>query len=130
MRRTLQAKLLILAIFIIGVLTGAVLMDVYETRVFSRNESRSGRSGNIRETRSFQEFLELTEEQQSQVDLVLEATRESFRTLREQTRPLYDDLREDSRGQIRAILTEEQLVRFDEWIEREGQRERRGRGDR
>lgn len=127
MRRTLQAKLLIVVVFAVGLLTGAVLMDVYETRVFSRSDGGDRRAGLFRHDPSFSEFLELTEEQQVEVRAILETTRESFRQLRRQTRPMYDELRENSRNQIRALLTEEQLERYDTWME-QAERDRNGSG--
>ena len=117
MKRTFQAKLLILAVFLVGILTGAVLMDVYETRVFSDTDRSR------RERPSFKEFLALTPAQATQVDAILEETRDDFRELRAQTRPQYDTLREESRNQIRELLTEVQKDRYDEWIELRRQRE-------
>ena len=121
MKRTLQAKLLILAVFVVGALTGAVLMDVYETRVFS-DDNQDGRRGRFLGGVSYGEYLGLTAEQEARVATILEGTRDGFRELRGQTRPLYQELRETSRGEIRELLTESQRVLWDEWIEEERQR--------
>ncbi len=121
MKRTLQAKLLILAVFVVGALTGAVLMDVYETRVFS-DDDQGGRRGRFLGGVSYGEYLGLTAEQEVRVATILEGTRDGFRELRGQTRPLYQELRETSRGEIRDLLTESQRVLWDEWIEEERQR--------
>ncbi len=125
MKRTFQAKLLILAVFVVGVLSGAILMDVYETRVFSSDDR--GR-GDV----SYVEYLQLTEQQEAEVSAILERTREGFRELRGQTRPMYEQLRENTRNDIREILTEPQQEFYNEWIEdqrrRTRDRERGGRG--
>ena len=118
MKRTVQAKVLILAVFVVGLLSGAILMDVYETRVFSGDE-RDQRGV------SYVEYLQLTEEQEAGVEVILEGTREGFRELRRQTRPLYDQLSENTQNQIRELLTEPQQVLYSEWIE--DLRRRRGR---
>ena len=125
MKRTVQAKLLVLAIFTIGVLTGFVLTDLYETRVIG-DSGEPGREGRFRNRQSFSEFLELTEGQQVDVRVILEETREKFRTLRSQNRPMYVELTEQSRNQIREILNAEQLERYEGWIEDEGSRLRLG----
>ena len=123
-KRTAQAKLLILAVFVIGVVSGAILMDVYETRVFS-SDDRSGRGV------SYVEYLQLTQEQEAEVAAILEGTREGFRELRGQTRPMYDQLRENTRNEIRELLTEPQRALYNEWIEDQRQRRRdRERGGR
>ena len=125
MKRTVQAKLLILAVFVVGVLSGAILMNVYETRVFGSDDRRQGGV-------SYVEYLQLTEAQEEDVAAILEGTRDGFRELREQTRPLYEQLREDTQTQIRELLTEPQQALYTEWIEdlrqRTRNRERRGRG--
>ena len=125
MKRTIQAKLLVLAIFTIGVLTGFVLTDVYETRVLG-DEGEPRQESRFRERQSFSELFELTEEQQVDLQVILEETRENFRALRSQTSPMYVELIEQSRNQIRAIMTEEQLERYNSWIEEEGSRRRLG----
>ena len=123
MKRTVQAKLLILAVFVVGLLSGAILMDVYETRVFS-SDQRGGRGV------SYVEYLQLTEEQEAGVAVILEGTRESFRELRRQTRPLYEQLSENTQNEIRELLTEPQQALYSEWIEGLRQRRDRERGGR
>ncbi len=124
MKRTVQAKLLILGVFIVGVLSGAILLDVMETRVLS-NDDRGG--GAV----PYAEYLELTDQQEADVEGILEDTREGFRALREQTRPMYQQLRENTRNEIRELLSETQRERYNEWIEdlrrRTRDRERGGR---
>jgi hypothetical protein len=123
MKRTIQAKLLILAVFVVGLLSGATLMDVYETRVFS-SDQRGGRGA------SYVEYLQLTEEQETGVAVILEGTREGFRELRRQTRPLYEQLSENTQNEIRELLTEPQQALYSEWIEDLRQRRDRERGGR
>ena len=123
MKRTVQAKLLILAVFVVGLLSGAILMDVYETRVFS-SDQRGGRGV------SYVEYLQLTEEQEAGVAVILEGTREGFRELRRQTRPLYEQLSDNTQNEIRELLTEPQQALYSEWIEGLRQRRDRERGGR
>ena len=112
-----------MAVFVVGLLSGAILMDVYETRVFS-SDQRGGRGV------SYVEYLQLTEEQEAGVAVILEGTRESFRELRRQTRPLYEQLSENTQNEIRELLTEPQQALYSEWIEGLRQRRDRERGGR
>ena len=130
MTRTLQAKFLVLAVFLVGTLSGAVLTNVYETNVLGDDaaESRPDREGNRDRSRnkdrqSFEEYLGLTPEQNDQMSAILEEAREGYSELQARTRPEYRALRSDSRDQIRSMLNEEQLARYESWIERARERE-------
>ena len=128
MKRTVQAKLLIFTVFIVGVLTGAVLMDVYETRVFS-SDDREERRGRFLDGVDYAEYLQLTQEQDVEITGILESVSESFRELREQAGPQYQRIRDEARSDIRELLTEPQREFYDAWIEDERQRTRdRDRG--
>ena len=136
MTRSLQAKLLILAVFVIGALTGGVLTQVYQTRVLSSalsDEANTGRPDRGRRPPDFQrfeDFLDLNREQCEQISTVLAESTERYRDLQAETRPMYRDLTEQSRTEIRGILNEDQRVRYDEWSERLAERRGGGRGDR
>ncbi len=125
MKRTVQAKLLILTFFVVGVMTGFVLADMYETRVLGDAGDRP-QSSRFQGRQSFSEFLEFTQAQQVEVQAILGEAREAFRELRAETGPMYARLTEQSRDQIREILNEEQLERYNGWIETEGSRRRFG----
>ena len=84
MTRSLQAKLLILAVFVIGALTGAVLTDVYETRVQS---TVADTDPDRPERERPRDFLGLSEEQNVQLDAILQRSGQRYRELRAQTNP-------------------------------------------
>ncbi len=134
MTRPLQAKLLILAVFALGATTGVVVKDVYDTRTriaFSGEPDRGNRGAGPESFQRFEEFLDLDEEQRMRLNGILEASGERYRALRAETRPMYQDIREQSLAEIRAILTDEQAARYDEWVRRiEEFRGRGGRGGR
>ena len=136
MTRTLQAKLLVLAVFLAGMLSGAVIANVYEERVQGderRVESNARNRDRERDHnhQSFEDYLGLTPEQRDQLSGILEESRDGYRELRARTRPEYQAIRDASRERIRGILTDEQRERYEEWINRERERDnnrRRGRG--
>ena len=136
MTRSLQAKLLILAVFVIGALTGGVLTEVYETRVLSSalsDDANSGRPDRERRPPDFQrfeDFLDLDQEQREQLSTILAESRDRYRELQAETRPMYRDLTEQSQSEIRGILSDVQLARYEEWTERLEQFRGDGRGNR
>ena len=123
-----RAKLLVLAVFVVGGLTGAVIDNVYETRwKADRDSRRSPREVN----QVYYDQLELTPEQRQQFQSIVEASRPDFDKLFAENRKLLEpnnrkiaDLQEQTRTKIRAILTEEQAKKYNEINEKRRQARR------
>ena len=123
-----RAKLLVLAVFVVGGLTGAVIDNVYETRwKADRDSRRSPREIN----QVYYDQLELTPEQRQQFQSILEASKPDFDKLWAENRKLLEpnnrkiaDLQEQTRTKIRAILTEEQAKKYNEINEKRRQARR------
>jgi Spy/CpxP family protein refolding chaperone len=123
-----RAKLLVLAVFVVGGLTGAVIDNVYETRwKADRDSRRTPREVN----QVYYDQLELTPEQRQQFQSIVEASRPDFDKLFAENRKLLEpnnrklvDLQEQTRTKIRAILTEEQAKKYNEINEKRRQRGR------
>ena len=60
--------------------------------------------------------LNLSAEQQQQLGPILDETAANYEAIRERVRPEYDQVRQQSREKIRAILTPEQKARFEELV--------------
>lgn len=60
--------------------------------------------------------VKLEQSQRSQVIQILGDCQKQSQDLREQTRPQFQAIRENARNRIRAILSPEQLVSFNQWI--------------
>lgn len=123
-----RAKLLVLAVFVVGGLTGAVIDNVYETRwKADRDSRRSPREIN----QVYYDQLELTPEQRQQFQSIVEASRPDFDKLFVENRKLLEpnnrkiaELQEQTRTKIRAILTEEQAKKYNEINEKRRQTRR------
>jgi len=117
-----RAKLLVLAVFAVGLVVGAVIDNVYETRWRADRESRrSPREVN----QVYYDQLELTPEQRQQFQSIVEASRPDFDKLFAENRKLLEpnrrkaaELQEQTRAKIRAILTEEQAKKYNEYNEK------------
>lgn len=62
--------------------------------------------------------LNLTADQQKQLEAILDETSTGYRAIRERVRPEYDQVRQAGREKIRAILTPEQRAKFEELVRR------------
>jgi hypothetical protein len=60
--------------------------------------------------------LKLDQPQHSQVIQILSDCQTQSQDLKEQTRPQFQAIRENGRNRIRALLSPEQLVMFNQWI--------------
>jgi len=74
--------------------------------------------------------LDLSPEQRSRVESILEANHEKARAYWERARDEYRTLREEFRSEIRAALTAEQQQRFDELLALRDSKRRGKRQDR
>ena len=60
--------------------------------------------------------LKLDQPQHAQVIQILSDCQTQSQDLKEQTRPQFQAIRETGRNRIRALLSPEQLVLFNQWI--------------
>jgi Spy/CpxP family protein refolding chaperone len=132
---TTRAKLLVFAVFVIGLLTGALIDSVYETRW---NSNRDQRGSQQQVNQEVYDLLELTPEQRQQFQSIVAASRPDFEKLWAENRKLLDevlepnrrkaaDLQEQTRTRIRAILTEEQIKKYNEYNENNEKRRQQRR---
>jgi len=118
-----RGKLLVFAVFVIGGLTGALIDNVYETRW--RADVESVRRSPQQLNQQLYDLLELSAEQRQQFQSILESSRPDFEKLFAENRKLLEpnrrkaaDLQEQTRTKIRAILTEEQVKKYNEYNEK------------
>jgi len=129
--RTALGKILVFAIFFVGIATGAVLDNVYRTRVVATAETNSSKGDRPnpqdrarRDQDQMAKYLGLDQAQRDQIHKILEDTRGQFGELREQVDPKFRAIEEGSREKIRAVLNDEQRKKLDQF------RETHPRGDR
>jgi Spy/CpxP family protein refolding chaperone len=109
----LKVWLAVVAVFVLGCATGALLSSAYRLRASGRHSESRGRRDREEVFEKLKHDLDLTEEQATTTRQILETTRNDYRELRTATRPRYDAIRQSARARIRAILTPEQQQRFD-----------------
>jgi hypothetical protein len=125
----LKGKLLVFAVFFIGITSGILIMNFYETRVAGRDATGLRERDGIgqREANRVHDFLGLNREQRVQIDAVLEEGRAEVRKLRAESRPKIEAIEENTQSKIRAILNPEQLQRYEEYSRTVRERRSRNR---
>jgi hypothetical protein len=117
--RSLKGKIVVFAVFFIGIASGVLITNFYETRVTGTSpaltDNRDRRSRAERDISKVHDYLGLSEEQRRQVNQILEETRDEVRKFRQETQPRFREIQEQSQARIRAILTEDQRVKYDDF---------------
>ena len=109
-----KAALLVVLVFLLGVAMGAMGFYVATSRGFAAGPR--GPKGSARVVEALTQKLALTEQQQAQLTAILEETKGKYHDLYEQIQPQIAEVRHQGRQKIRAILTPEQLPRFEEHL--------------
>lgn len=122
-----KARLIVLAIFVIGFTAGALSMNLYE-RLNHTSPSRNDKPP-VFITRKIDERVNLSSEQQARIKAILEDTFEQYGEIRKdmepkmkEFEPRFQEVRHKSRERIRAELTESQLPGFEKLMEEEDKR--------
>jgi Spy/CpxP family protein refolding chaperone len=126
--RAIKAKLLVFAVFFIGILTGVLIANFYTTRVMTSSPDtptspdRTQRAQ--RDINKFYDYLSLDPNQREQMHKIGEETRQEFQELRKETQPRFEAIRQQSRAKIRAVLNDEQRTKYDEFNRKMDERRR------
>lgn len=126
-----KARLLVLAVFLIGVAAGALSMNLYQR---AANPPVEAQADSARPQdhilRKLKERLELSEDQQHRITAILDDTFGKYRELRQEMepqikgyKPRFEAVRQQGRDRMREVLTAEQLPMFEEMV-REQDRKR------
>ena len=119
--RKWQIRGAVFGIFLLGFLAGALSLHLYRGRRGPfQPEARRERLEQMM-TR-----LNLTPEQKTQVDKIMEETRNRTIGIRQQSGAQFGEVRREMDERLRTILTPEQWQQWQEMTK--GMRERRGRG--
>lgn len=123
-----KARLIVLTVFVIGFAAGALSLNLYE------HFNPSGKDRDPRDRTTFiigkmDDKMGLSSDQQSRIRDILEATAQNYFDIRKKMEPVvkdfepeFDKVRQQSREQIRAVLTEKQLPKYQEMVDEQDQR--------
>ena len=119
-----KARIMIAAVFIIGFAAGALSLNLYQkfTSSKSNNVDPRDRAGVI--IQRMDEKMSLTGPQKDQIRQILDSTGEKYGEIRKKMEPFmkdfepqFDAVRQQSRNEIRGVLTDKQLPEFEKMVE-------------
>jgi 6-phosphogluconolactonase/glucosamine-6-phosphate isomerase/deaminase len=125
-----KARLIVVTVFVIGFAAGALSLNLYE-QMTSSSKKTGPHNGTEFLIKRMDERVGLTTDQQDQIKKILDETNEKYREIRGELEPRIKDfeprfnaVREQSRDRIRALLTPDQLPKYEKMIvERDRMRE-------
>ena len=124
MRTRTSATLMLLLTFLLGGLAGGLSYHLYRGRI-SRDSPRTGTRSAPRDiVKEMSKDLGLDAAQQDKLRDIIKASRERYRSLSERVRPEFDQIRNDSRTEIRQMLRDDQKARFEERLKEIDKRHR------
>lgn len=110
----LEAAALFLVVFVLGVVFGVVGNHVWSQRVSGEQAKVNTNATRDQVMKDLTQRLQLTPDQQKQIGVAIDETRAKWQALdvpREQ-------IRQEGRAKIRALLTPDQQVKFDDFLKR------------
>ena len=137
--RSVQGKLLVFTVFVIGIATGVLSANLYRNRVVesakaAENPRQDRLSPQQRAKQNFDRmanYLGLDQDQRAEIQKISDQTRSQFRQLREKTEPEFKEIEEANRAKVLAVLNEDQRKKYMEFRETHpGTGGPRGRGPR
>jgi Spy/CpxP family protein refolding chaperone len=121
-----KAALWVGAVFLLGAALGGVLGYLFAHRpVSASNPPLSEAERRERRLTELTELLSLTPQQRQQLDAVMKQTHGEMKAVRDQSETQLEQLRQKGRAQTRAILTPEQLPKFEEFLKHIDQERKR-----
>jgi Spy/CpxP family protein refolding chaperone len=125
---TRKAALWVGAVFLLGAALGGVLGYLFAHRpVNAANPPLSEVERRAQKVQQFTKQLSLTPRQVQQLDSILMERHAESKAIRDQTEAQIEAVRQKGRAQVRAILTPDQLPKFEEFLKRmDEERKRRG----
>ncbi len=125
---TRKAALWVGAVFLLGAALGGVLGYLFAHRpVNAANPPLSEPERRAQKVQELTKDLSLTPQQAQQLDAILMQRHAETKAIHDQTDAQIDAVRQKGRAQVRAILTPDQLPKFEEFLKRmDEERKRNG----
>jgi hypothetical protein len=113
----LEAAVLVFVVFILGLLLGGVGSHLWDERVLGQ-EHVNTKPTRQQVVNDLTERLQLTPDQQKQVAVAIDDTRSKWQTLYAPLEAPREQIRQQGRANIRAVLTPDQQLKFDDFLKR------------
>jgi Spy/CpxP family protein refolding chaperone len=112
-----KAALWVAAVFVLGTALGGVLGYSFARHTVSAAAPAPTQQLTVaQKVERLTRELSLTDTQKQQLDVILTEVHAEYATIHKQSDPLIEDARQRGRNRIRAILTDEQKPKFEEFL--------------
>ncbi len=111
-----RAVLLVIVLFVLGIALGSVGTYLVTTRVLAARPQTTMMRTPSQHMAMYTRDLNLTTDQQSQIQSILNDTRGRYASLHEKLDPEYEQVRHEGRERIRQVLTPDQRPKFEELL--------------
>jgi hypothetical protein len=117
----IEAAALVFVVFLLGILLGGVGDHLWNERV--QGQEQLAAKPNTKPTRDqvindLTQRLQLTPEQQKQIAVTIDDTRSKWQALYAPLDGQHEEIRQQGRAGIRAVLTPDQQGKFDDFLKR------------
>lgn len=113
-----EAAALFLVVFVLGVVFGAVGNHLWGKRVSGQQTVPNTKPTRDQVMSDLTERLQLTPDQQKQIGVAIDETRAGWQALYATIDAPREQIRQQGRAKIRAVLTPEQQTKFDDFMKR------------
>jgi len=114
----LEAAGLFLVVFVLGVVFGVVGNHVWSQRVSGEQAALNTKPTRNEVMQDLTQRLQLTPDQQKQIGVAIDETRAKTQALYAPLDAPREQIRQEGRANIRATLTPDQQVKFDDFLKR------------
>jgi Spy/CpxP family protein refolding chaperone len=112
-----KASVLVLVVFLLGIALGGLGVHLYQGKHVSAGPPPAPLPKTSDEVvQQLDAKCSLTADQQKQIRAIMDDVMAQYREIYEPIRPKIEEVRQAGRQRIRAILTPEQLPRFDAYL--------------
>ena len=106
-----KAQFIVFTAFLLGLLSGGLVTYILQNRQATQASTVTTILNEV------DQRVSLRTEQRTEVDAILQDTRQQYKTLKEQTRPQYETIRQAAREKIRRLLDQQQQARFEQYVQ-------------
>ena len=111
-----KASLLVLAVFLLGVVVGGLGLHVMRTGAAPPPPPPPATGPDV--VKQLDAECSLTADQEKQIRAIMDDVMSQYHQIYEPIRPQIEGVRQAGRQRIRALLTPDQLPKFEEWLRR------------
>jgi len=118
-----KARMIVLSVFVIGFAAGALSLNLYQRLTSSSHPEPDPRDRTGVILKKMNDRMNLTSDQQNKIREILDSTGRGYKELRQKMQPCvkdfepqFDAVRQQGREEIRAVLDEHQLPKFEEMV--------------